>query len=84
MPLFDQFRLALEFMLLGMGVVFAFLTLLVFVVQWMGVLIQKLEARGPAPVVPVRRVSPGRGPVEEDALVAVITAAVHRYRADHS
>mgnify|MGYP001821915399 CR=1 FL=1 len=80
----EQFRLALEFMLLGMGVVFAFLTILVFIVQWMGLFIQKLESRGPTRGIQAQGTSVSDGPAQSDALVAVISAAVHRYRADHS
>ena len=74
----EQFRLALEFMLLGMGVVFAFLTILVFIVQWMGIFIQKIENRGLKQGITV-----DSEPAESDVIVAVISAAVHRYRADH-
>jgi oxaloacetate decarboxylase gamma subunit len=64
-------------MLLGMGIVFAFLILLVFSMRAMSWLAGRLEARHrPAPVPPAASPDPAE-------LVAVITAAVHRYRASH-
>jgi oxaloacetate decarboxylase gamma subunit len=65
-------------MLLGMGIVFAFLILLVFSMLAMSRLAARLDARRhPAPAAPVS----GPEPAE---LVAVITAAVHRYRASRT
>ena len=70
-----------ELMLLGMGIVFGFLTLLVFTLRGMSMLAGRLDsgevaqpAAAPAPV----DVSDNR------QLVAVITAAIARYRANRA
>ena len=80
MDIADQFSLALEFMLLGMGVVFAFLTFLVLVVKWTGHIVQKVECSGSAGVAPQTLHSTGSDAVEDETITAVITAAVHQYR----
>ncbi|GAB3034577.1 OadG family transporter subunit [Bowmanella dokdonensis] len=64
-------------LLVGMVVVFAFLSLLIGVVN----LISWICGRLPEPVQPVhelKRLSPSVGP--SPAVVAAITAAVHKYR----
>jgi oxaloacetate decarboxylase (Na+ extruding) subunit gamma len=71
--LFDE---ALWVMLLGMGIVFAFLTLLVLLMyasQWV---FGRYQAVPPPPSGPSR---PGGSP-EDPALLAAIVSAVHRYR----
>ncbi len=65
----------LQLMLLGMGVVFLFLGLLVGVVTLISHIIQNIEARIEEPAGAV--ISP------EDELLEVITSAVQRYRSDH-
>lgn len=67
----------LNLMVLGMGTVFAFLALLVMAVTTVSSQIRKYEAKRavhpppPAPTV---------APVADAELMAVISAAVHRYR----
>ena len=81
MPISDLLLAGLELMLIGMGIVFGFLTALVFVLHGMSRLANMLDktpavgAAGPAMV---------RTSVESDEedVVAAITAAVARYRAD--
>jgi oxaloacetate decarboxylase gamma subunit len=64
----------LELMLFGMGTVVVFLTLLVFITSAMSKLVERFS---PAPATP----PPGTGrPPEDAALLAVISAAVHRHR----
>lgn len=65
----------LEITLIGMGVVFVLLTLLVFVVAGMSKLAHFLEG---AP-------EPAQSPAAagDERLTAVITAAIHAYRARH-
>jgi oxaloacetate decarboxylase gamma subunit len=66
-----------ELMLLGMGIVFGFLTLLVFTLRGMSLLADRLDGgEMPQPAAPAPLdVSDNR------QLVAVIAAAVARYRA---
>ncbi len=70
----------LALMALGMGVVFVFLTILVISVTLMSKLIGRFE---PAPVVaetskPSPQLAAPSG--QNDEMMAVISAAVHRYR----
>jgi oxaloacetate decarboxylase gamma subunit len=67
-------------MLLGMGIVFGFLILLVFVLKlmsWVATLVGTEEAVATPATAPA--------PVADDGkLIAVISAAIARYRADRS
>ncbi|MEK9648276.1 MAG: OadG family transporter subunit [Gammaproteobacteria bacterium] len=66
-------------MLLGMGTVFVFLTILVIVTAIMSALVQKYGAAQPADLV-----SPGAaGQLDEATLLAVISAAIHAHRSRH-
>lgn len=63
-------------MLLGMGTVFVFLTLLVFVTSIMSALVQKY-----GPVQPAGPHDPGAtGRLDEATLFAIISAAIHAHR----
>jgi oxaloacetate decarboxylase gamma subunit len=71
-----------ELMLLGMGIVFGFLTLLVFTLRGMSLLADRLDVGdmaqpGAAAATPVDL-------SDDRQLVAVISAAVARYRADRA
>ncbi|MEL0119424.1 MAG: hypothetical protein EBS81_08545 [Gammaproteobacteria bacterium] len=66
-------------MLLGMGTVFVFLTMLVIVTAIMSTLVQKYGAVQPADLN-----SPGAaGQLDEATLLAVISAAIHAHRTKH-
>lgn len=70
----------IELMLLGMGIVFGFLTILVFTLRGMSRLADHLDTT-PAPVAAAPE------PIDVSGnrqLVAVITAAVARYRASRT
>lgn len=69
-----------DLMLYGMGTVFVFLALLVLATSAMSRLIMHLQQRVPVPTEGV--VAPA-GEVDE-AIVAAITAALHRHRQDVS
>ena len=75
--LFESFML----MLIGMGIVFSFLLLLVGILRLMSTLILRLA---PAEELQPAAPSPAAAPLPADGsedLIAVITAAVARYRA---
>ena len=81
MPVADLLMQGIELMVLGMGIVFSFLVLLVFVMQGMSWLAHRiggeelyLEEPGP---------SADSVPAAEADLIAAIGAAVYRYRARH-
>ena len=65
----------LELVLFGMGTVFVFLTMLVFVTSLMSTLVLKFSA----PIPQSSKAVSGSDP----ALMAVAAAAVKRYREDH-
>ncbi len=85
MPITDLLLTGLNLMLLGMGIVFTFLVLLVFSMLGMSKISMFIEKRRKVqaetvPVIPLYRPSDGlRGD-----LVAVISAAINRYRTTHS
>lgn len=76
----ELFANALELMVIGMGIVFLFLTLLVVLVNGMTLVIHRFfaESPSPAPAPPSRPTSD-----QEDEMIAAISAAVHRYRQRH-
>ena len=70
----------LALMALGMGVVFVFLTILVISVTLMSKLIDRFQ---PAPIAADTSKKPPSSPAsagQNDEMLAVISAAVHRYR----
>jgi len=67
---------ALNLMVLGMGTVFVFLTILVFVTSTMSTLVAKIAPEQPAG----QTMSAIQSPAEDKTLLAVITAAIHAHR----
>jgi oxaloacetate decarboxylase gamma subunit len=68
-----------ELMLFGMGTVFGFLACLVLVTALMSALLQRL-----IPIKEEHRVLSSATPAQQDEqLIAVISAAVHKYRSRH-
>lgn len=72
---------SLRLMAMGMGIVFGFLLLLVGILRLMSTLVVRLA---PAELVPVAvdAAAPPHGS-DHDDLIAVITAALARYRRHH-
>lgn len=69
----------IELMIYGMGTVFVFLTLLVLVTMVMSAIVQRIA---PPPVeVDSPAITPARS--DDKQLIAVISAAVHKYRSRH-
>ena len=85
MTIAEQLLAAAQLMALGMGTVFGFLTLLVFTLYGMSKLANVIDREddrrpGADSTATLRHpVTPG----EDDELVAVISAAIARYRALH-
>ncbi len=65
-------------MIVGMGIVFAFLATLVGIIHIMAHLIRRFA---PKPELPVTR-SVQTPPHSQQETIAAITAAIHRYRAN--
>ncbi len=67
----------IELMLIGMGIVFAFLTMLVVMVNIMTRVIQRFF-----PVTPITVVTPASASTShtDASIIAAISAAVHQYR----
>ncbi|MBK5964790.1 sodium pump decarboxylase subunit gamma [Thiocystis minor] len=71
---------SLRLMVIGMGIVYAFLLLLVGVLRLMSSLILRLAPEEALPLATTPTQSPSSAP---DDLIAVIAAAVARYRRQH-
>ena len=74
----DLTAMGLELVLLGMGTVFAFLTLLVFVTSLMSRLIIRFSSAETLTPVPLSVMTGQAGP--SPAIIAAVGAAVRRYR----
>ena len=88
MTMSELMTAGLELMLVGMAIVFGFLTLLVFMLRLMSRIARHFDRPldETAPLGPAPGVAPtaaGAGSVDQGALVAVIGAAVRQYRQDH-
>jgi len=83
MALSDMLMSGLELMVLGMGMVFVFLAMLIVVMQGMSILADRLhqEAPGASPQTPVQVTGGG---ASNPHLIAAISAAVSRYRSTHN
>lgn len=84
MPTSDLMLEGLTLMVFGMGFVFSFLTLLVFATKTMSATVLRFapveELHSKPPMV---LVSPSQQVANDPQLMAVLSAAVHRYRQDH-
>lgn len=70
----------IDLMLLGMGIVFAFLALLIVMVNFMTFIIQRFFPEEPVTIV----TPPSATTSHTDAgVIAAISAAVHQYRNKH-
>ncbi len=67
---------------MGMGTVFVFLTILVFVTSFMSLLIQKYFPETSVEVLPTAASSLSSGK-KNPALLAVISAAIHAHRSNN-
>lgn len=69
-----------ELMLVGMGIVYLFLTMLVIAINLMSSMVQRFF-----PDAPIKTLSvPSVRPRADKLTVAAITAAVHQYRDKHN
>jgi oxaloacetate decarboxylase gamma subunit len=73
---------ALGLMIVGMGFVFVFLTILVCATSLMSKLVLKY-APEPAPIAKAAPAAPVNASHEDAQLLAVLSAAVAKYRSDH-
>ncbi|MGD9859720.1 MAG: OadG family protein [Marinobacterium sp.] len=76
----NLFSEGLTLMVFGMGFVFVFLTLLVFITSIMSRLIGRYLPEPAPKVVKARPQAAGVQAGNNDELIAVLTAAVHKYR----
>ncbi|CAA0106367.1 oxaloacetate decarboxylase gamma chain [BD1-7 clade bacterium] len=68
-----------ELMIFGMGTVFVFLAVLVVVTMTLSTVVQKFFPEAPKPAAVPTTPRPNAA-TNDDQLVAVITAAVHKHR----
>jgi oxaloacetate decarboxylase gamma subunit len=76
----NLFQQGVNLMLYGMGTVFVFLALLISATALMSFLVQRFHKEEP-PVAAGGRAAPAVH--QNEQLVAVITAAIHKYRSRH-
>lgn len=76
----EMMSAGLELMLIGMGIVFAFLAMLVVMVNMMTSLIQRFFPTTAIPDVTLATASAGH---TDTGVIAAISAAVHQYRSKH-
>lgn len=77
------FQQGVELMIFGMGTVFVFLTVLILVTTAMSFFVQRfLPAEMPSPL-PVKQAPSPVSAAEDEQLLAVLSAAIHRYRSRH-
>ena len=69
-------------MLVGMGIVFLFLTMLVVAINIMSVVVQRLFPDAPASAVATANTMAAVGGIDK-SIIAAITAAVHQHRSKH-
>ncbi len=83
MPFADLMLVGLKLMLLGMGIVFSFLIVLVFALKGMSMLADWLAPEADIPAV--AGIAPTQPILQthDEELVAVISAAVTRFRSNH-
>lgn len=82
MPISELLFQGVELMLLGMGIVFTFLVVLVGVMNGMSRMAQSMEGAQPQPSGGAKAAS-ATGDANE-TVVAVISAAIARYRSAHN
>ncbi len=70
----------IELMVVGMGIVFLFLAMLVLAMNLMSALVQRYFPDAPPAASPVR---PTSGTGTDASVIAAISAAVHQYRSRH-
>ncbi|MBU2707638.1 OadG family protein [Zooshikella marina] len=73
----------LYLMLLGMGFVFVFLTLLVYATEFMSAVVQKFFPEK-IMLAKLAKASPVPTDAEDTQLIAVISAAIQQYRKKHT
>ena len=83
MPFVDLMLVGLKLMLMGMGIVFGFLIVLVFTLRGMSKLANWLVPEVEAPAVAGMSAPQPVSLAQDEELVAVISAAVTRFRGNH-
>ena len=74
----------IELMVFGMGTVFVFLVVLIGVTNAMSAIVQRFFPEIPPSLEPDRAVANAAAdPQQDEQLIAVISAAVHKYRSRH-
>lgn len=72
----------LNLMILGMGMVFFILTLLIFILKGTSALINKYAPHVEPPAVVAPKAVAAATPVSDPDLLAAISIAIHRYRSN--
>ena len=83
MPFVDLMLVGFKLMLLGMGIVFGFLIVLVFALKGMSMLAEWLAPEIDAPAIAGMNQPKSDSLSQDEELIAVISAAVARFRGNH-
>lgn len=83
MPFVDLMLVGFKLMLLGMGIVFGFLVVLVFALRGMSILADWLAPETKEPAIAGARPVQPIAQAHDEELVAVISAAVAKFRSNH-
>ncbi len=75
----EQLSAGIELMWIGMGIVFLFLVMLIVAVNLMSAIILRFFPEPPA----LQNGSSGSPAVNEQRIIAAISAAIHQHRAKH-
>jgi oxaloacetate decarboxylase gamma subunit len=81
MPASELLMEGLVLMVLGMGIVFTFLIMLVFVLLGMSKIACALDAKHGITPIPATPVAVSASTPDNSEMIAVIAAAIHRFRA---
>lgn len=79
----EQLNAGIELLLVGMGIVFLFLAMLILSVNLMSALILRYFPQPAIPEKPAKQFPPGASRGTDATVIAAISAAVHQYRAKH-
>lgn len=77
------FQQGVELMMFGMGTVFVFLMVLIILTTAMSSLVQRFVPADPPSPLAVNQTPRAVNTGEDERLVAVISAAIHKYRSQH-
>jgi len=77
----EPIQSGVELMIIGMGIVYLFLTMLVLVIYAMSAIVQRFFPEAKPTIIPAQSIASS---ASDRQTIAAITAAVHQYREKHN